>query len=126
MGREGKTKSFYGLGSLGRDMGYCLMGNYLVVYMTEVLDLPDATLWWITAIMTVLRVFDALNDPIMGMIVDNTESRWGKFKPWILAGAILSAMLIISHVYRSYPAPNSLPDPVHAGVHRLGPIWRRQ
>jgi sugar (glycoside-pentoside-hexuronide) transporter len=94
--RDRKNKVFYGLGTLGRDMGYCLMGNYLVVYMTEVLDLPDATLWWITAVMTVLRVFDALNDPIMGLIVDNTESRWGKFKPWILSGAILSALLIIT------------------------------
>jgi melibiose permease/lactose/raffinose/galactose permease len=52
-------------------------------------------MWWMTGAMTVLRVFDAVNDPIMGFLVDNTHSRFGKFKPWIILGGILGGILTV-------------------------------
>ena len=64
-------------------------------YLTDVLSLPDSTLWWITGIILAARVFDALNDPFMGVIVDNTHTRWGRFKPWIVVGAVLSGILTV-------------------------------
>ena len=45
--------------------------------------------------LNVMRIFDALNDPIMGVIVDNTKTRFGKFKPWIALGALVSGMLTV-------------------------------
>ena len=85
----------FGLGTIGRDMVYSLVSMYLVFYLTDILQLPDGTMWWITAIMLVCRVFDALNDPIMGTIVDNTRTKWGKFKPWIAFGAVASGIFTV-------------------------------
>ena len=83
------TRWGFGLGTLGRDMLAALVSLYLMFYLTEVLDVSGAQLGAVTVILVVMRVFDAVNDPVMGVVVDNTRSRWGKFKPWILVGALL-------------------------------------
>lgn len=83
------TRWGFGLGTLGRDMLAALVSLYLMFYLTEVLDISGTQLAAVTVILVVMRVFDAVNDPIMGVVVDNTRSRWGKFKPWILVGAVL-------------------------------------
>lgn len=90
-----RNRYCFGLGTLGRDMLYSLVSMYLIFYLTEILDLPDTTMWYMTAAMTALRIFDAVNDPIMGFLVDNTRSRYGKFKPWIVIGGILGGVLTI-------------------------------
>lgn len=79
----------FGLGTLGRDMVAALVSLYLMVYLVEVLNLGGAQLGVIVALLVVMRVFDAVNDPVMGVIVDNTRSRWGKFRPWIFWGGLL-------------------------------------
>lgn len=90
MSRQTKAnRYFFGLGTVGRDMLYALVSMYLVFYLTEILDLSDATMWWLTGVFTVLRIFDAVNDPFMGYVVDNTKSRYGKFKPWIAIGGVI-------------------------------------
>lgn len=78
----------FGLGTLGRDMVAALVSMYLMFYLTTVLEVTGAQLGAITVILVVMRVFDAVNDPVMGVIVDNTHSRWGKFRPWIFWGAL--------------------------------------
>lgn len=78
----------FGLGTLGRDMLAALVAMYLMFYLTEVVDISASAVVAVTIIMVVMRVFDAVNDPVMGIIVDNTRSRWGKFKPWIAIGAL--------------------------------------
>jgi len=80
----------FGLGTTGRDMMYGLVSMYFIFYLTDVVRLPAATLAAVVAMTVASRVFDALNDPIMGVIVDNTKTRWGRFKPWIALGALLS------------------------------------
>ncbi len=62
-------------------MLYSLVSMYLIFYLTDILQFPDSTLWWLNGILLVARIFDAVNDPIMGVFVDNTNSRFGKFKP---------------------------------------------
>ena len=81
----------FGLGTLGRDMLGALVSMYLMFYLTDVVGLSDAALASVTLIIVAMRIFDACNDPVMGVIVDNTRSRWGKFKPWIATGALLWA-----------------------------------
>ena len=90
-----RNKYCFGLGTIGRDAVYTLISMYFITYLTETVGLSDAELAVIGGLMVVFRVFDALNDPIMGAIVDNTKSRWGKFKPWIVFGAITSGIITI-------------------------------
>ncbi|HHT04968.1 MAG TPA: sugar transporter [Hydrogenispora sp.] len=89
------NRYFFGLGTVGRDMLYALVSMYIVFYLTEILDLSDATMWWMTGVFTVLRIFDAVNDPFMGYLVDNTQSRYGKFKPWIAIGGVIGGILTV-------------------------------
>lgn len=85
----------FGLGTVGRDMLYSMVSMYLMVYLTEILNLPDSTMWWMTGVFTILRIFDAVNDPFMGFLVDNTHSRFGKFKPWIVVGGFFGGILTL-------------------------------
>ena len=90
-----RNKYTFGLGTIGRDMVYSMVSMYLIYYLTDIIELPTSALWWITVIVLCARIFDALNDPIMGVVVDNTSTRFGKFKPWIALGALLSGMLTV-------------------------------
>ncbi len=89
------NKYTFGLGTVGRDMVYTLISMYLMFYLTDVLVLDTNVLWWVTAIIMAARVFDAFNDPIMGVVVDNTWTKWGKFKPWILTGVLLVSVITV-------------------------------
>ena len=82
------------LGTVGRDMMYNLVTNFLLTYILFTKGLSAAQLGAITAIMVAARVFDALNDPIMGNIIEQTQSRWGKFKPWLVIGIALSCIVV--------------------------------
>lgn len=90
-----RNRYMFGLGTVGRDMMYSIVSMYLIYFLTDILNLPDSTMWWMTGAMTILRVFDAVNDPIMGILVDNTHSRYGKFKPWIVIGGFLGGILTV-------------------------------
>lgn len=90
-----RNRYFFGLGTVGRDMLYSLVSMYLMVFLTEILDLPDSTMWWMTFVLTILRVFDAVNDPFMGFLVDNTNTRFGKFKPWIALGGLFGGVFTV-------------------------------
>jgi len=85
----------FGLGTVGRDMVYSIISMYLMFYLTDVIRVETTWMWWINGIMLALRIFDAVNDPFMGLIVDNTHSRWGRFKPWIAFGAATSGIFTI-------------------------------
>ncbi|MBQ7359351.1 MAG: MFS transporter [Lachnospiraceae bacterium] len=90
-----RNKFTFGLGTVGRDMVYTMVSMYLMFYLTDVLTLSTDVLWWVTSIMMVVRIFDAVNDPFMGVIVDNSHSRFGRFKPWICIGGILSSIFTV-------------------------------
>lgn len=90
-----RNKITFGLGTIGRDMIYTLVSMYLMFYLTDILEASDSVMWWITAIVLFARVFDAMNDPVMGVIVDNTRTKYGKFKPWIVFGSLLSGIITI-------------------------------
>ena len=82
------------LGTIGRDMVYNLVTSYLLAFVLFTKSLNSAQLGVITIIMIAARVFDALNDPIMGNIIERTRTKWGKFKPWLVIG-ILSTSVVI-------------------------------
>ena len=97
--KRNHNRYMFGLGTIGRDMLYTMVSMYLLFFLTDILDLPDSTMWWMTGAMTILRIFDAVNDPIMGFLVDNTRSRYGKFKPWIVIGGIVGGIFTILLFY---------------------------
>lgn len=90
-----RNKYCFGLGTIGRDMFYTLESMYLLYFLTEIRQLDDAMLALVGGVLTVLRILDAFNDPITGVIIDNTHSRWGKFKPWMLIGALVSTVCML-------------------------------
>lgn len=82
------------VGTVGRDMMYNLVTSYLLTFVLFTHKLTAAQLSAITAIMVAARVFDALNDPVMGNIIERTRTRWGKFKPWLVIGILTTAVVI--------------------------------
>ena len=82
------------LGTVGRDMMYNLVTSYLLTFVLFTHKLDAAQLTAITAIMVAARIFDALNDPVMGNIIERTRTKWGKFKPWLVAGILSTAVVI--------------------------------
>lgn len=92
--RKKKNLWMFPLGTIGRDMLYQLFTNFILVYVLFTRKLTAAQLMAITAIMVAARVFDALNDPIMGNIIERTRTKWGKYKPWLAIG-ILSTSVVV-------------------------------
>ena len=82
------------LGTVGRDMVYNLITSYLLSFVLFTHKLTAAQLSAITAIMVAARIFDALNDPIMGNIIERTRTPWGKFKPWLVIGILTTSVVI--------------------------------
>lgn len=71
----------YGMGSLGKDFALGVISSYLLVFYTDVLGITAAAGGFI---LVVTKIWDAINDPIMGSIVDRTNTKWGRFRPYIL------------------------------------------
>ena len=96
MDRQTKlNKICFGLGTVGRDALYSLVSMYLLVHLTDVVTFSDKGLAAVGVLLTCFGVFDAIIDPFVGAIVDNTKTRWGKFKPWILIGMIGTGVLTV-------------------------------
>ena len=85
----------FGLGTIGRDMFYAFESNCLLYFLSDVLDLPVWVFAAASLVLSVMRIFDAFNDPITGLLIDNIRSPWGKFKPAILVGGVVSAIFAL-------------------------------
>lgn len=88
---SGREKASYGLGAVGKDMVYMLSASYVLYYYQDVLGINAIAMGMI---LMAARVFDAFNDPIMGVLVAKTKTRWGKFRPWLLIGTLLNAVVL--------------------------------
>ena len=91
-GLTGKEKFAYGIGAVGKDMVYMLSASYILYYFQDVMKTSAIAMG---IILLIARVFDAFNDPIMGVIVAKTKTRWGKFRPWLLIGTVTNAVILI-------------------------------
>ena len=71
---ETRNKYCFGLGTVGRDMFYSFVSNTMLYFLSDVLSLPLWVFAAVTMVLSVLRICDALNDPITGLIIDNIHS----------------------------------------------------
>lgn len=94
-------KFAYGIGAVGKDMVYMLSASYILYYYQ---DIMGVSAWVMGIILLIARVFDAFNDPIMGVIVAKTKTKWGKFRPWLFVGTFLNAITL----YLMFAAPPTM------------------
>ncbi|MEW5785880.1 MAG: glycoside-pentoside-hexuronide (GPH):cation symporter [Bacillota bacterium] len=100
---SGKTKWSFAVGGFGKDMMYA-MSPLMFIFFTEYVMISAG----IVGIMIMIaRVWDAVNDPIMGTIVDNTRSRFGKFRPWIFTGSVINTVVLLFVYFKPELDPNS-------------------
>ena len=86
-----REKLGYGVGAIGLDLSYGMFYSYLSIYLTNALGISPAFLLIITPLA---RLWDGINDPMMGMIVDRTKTKMGKYRPWIIMGATINAVVL--------------------------------
>ncbi len=90
-----KNKYCFGLGTVGRDMFYAFEANALLYFLSNILSLPIKQFAAVSMVLSVMRIFDALNDPITGLIVENVNTKWGKYKPCIAVGGLISVVFFL-------------------------------
>lgn len=90
----------YACGTFGHDVFYQMIGTYFMIFVTSNLfnsDDPTNDAYMIgivTTIILVLRIAELFVDPFIGNIIDKTKTRWGRFKPWVLGGAVIAAVTL--------------------------------
>jgi melibiose permease len=97
----GREKAGYGLGAVAKDMVYMLSASYVLYYFQDIMGVNAFAMG---VILLVARIFDAFNDPIMGVIVAKTRTRMGKFRPWLLIGTLTNAVVL----YLMFACPPAL------------------
>ncbi|NRO06516.1 Lactose permease [Lactobacillus helveticus] len=100
-GKQIVSYASFCLGNLGHSAFYGVMSTYFIIFITSGMfsglnqSVADKLIGLITGLMVLVRIIELVIDPILGNVVDNTKTRWGKFKPWILIGTVVSAALLL-------------------------------
>ena len=91
-----RNKWLFSVSGIGRDMSYQLIASFLLTYIQFGMTLTIAQFTTISLLIGIAgRIWDAINDPMMGAIIEGTHMKYGKFRPWILIGALLTGTIII-------------------------------
>ncbi len=98
---SGGEKFAYGIGAVGKDMVYMLSASYILYYYQDIMGVSAVAMG---TILFAARIFDAFNDPIMGVLVAKTKTKWGKFRPWLFIGTLLNAIVL----FLMFSAPPAL------------------
>ncbi|MDO4903244.1 MAG: glycoside-pentoside-hexuronide (GPH):cation symporter [Limosilactobacillus sp.] len=95
-----RSRLAYSLGAFGHDAFFALLSTYFIMYVTGHLfdssnkAFDNKMVGYVTAIIMILRIVELLIDPLIGNMIDRTNTRWGKFKPWVVGGGAISAVLL--------------------------------
>lgn len=86
------SKIAYGFGDVGCNFSWMFVSNFLMIFYTDVFGIGMAA---VSALMLFSRFWDAINDPIVGALTDKTKSKWGRYRPWLLFAAPITAILLV-------------------------------
>lgn len=86
------SKVAYGMGDVGCNFSWMFVGNFLMIFYTDVFGISMGA---VATLMLLSRFWDAINDPIIGSLCDKTHSRWGRYRPWLLIAAPLTAIVLM-------------------------------
>ncbi|MBB1079370.1 MFS transporter [Limosilactobacillus sp. STM2_1] len=95
-----RSRLAYSLGAFGHDAFFALLSTYFMMYVTGHLfttsdkAFDNRMVGYVGAIIMILRIVELLIDPLIGNAIDRTNTRWGKFKPWVVGGGVISAVLL--------------------------------
>lgn len=90
----------YSLGAFGHDAFYAILSTYFIMFVTGHLfnsgnkGFDARMIATITTMIAVIRICELFIDPFIGNMIDNTQTRWGKFKPWVVGGGVISAIIL--------------------------------
>lgn len=91
-----RNKWLFSVSGIGRDMSYQLIGSFLLTYIQFGVSMTAVQFFTISMLIGVIgRIWDAVNDPLMGAIIEGTHMKMGKFRPWILIGALCTGACIL-------------------------------
>ncbi len=82
----------YGLGNFASQLSWTMVGAYLSVFYTDVFGLTPMA---VSLLMLVAKVWDGVNDPMMGTLMERTHTKWGRFRPYIFLGAPLLVLFTV-------------------------------
>ena len=85
------SKIAYGMGDVGCNFSWMFVGNFLMIFYTDVFGIGMGA---VAGLMLFSRFWDAINDPVIGGLSDKTHTRWGRYRPWLLIAAPLTAVVL--------------------------------
>lgn len=86
----------HAIAGIGQNLVFGLWGSYILIFYTDVFGITAGAAGMI---MLFTRLWDAVNDPLMGVVADRTKSRWGRYRPWLMMMALPVAVLLILNFY---------------------------
>lgn len=104
-GKEAIKKQIaFSLGGIPMNLCWIIVSSYLMFFLTDIALVPATA---VSALFMAIRAFDAINDPLIGLMSDNTKSRWGRYRPWMLTGAVLlvPTVVLLFWAHQSWSTP---------------------
>lgn len=96
-----KSRLSYSAGAFGNDVFYATLSTYFIMFVTtHLFNTGDPKqnshyVLLITNIISILRILEVFIDPLIGNMIDNTNTKYGKFKPWVVGGGIISSITLL-------------------------------
>lgn len=86
------SKIAYGFGDVGCNFSWSFVASFLMIFYTDVFGIGMGA---VATLMLAARIWDAVNDPMIGALSDKTHTRWGRYRPWLLIAAPLTTIVLI-------------------------------
>ena len=110
-----KNYFVYGLGNFASQLSWTMVSTYLSIFYTDVFGLGTGA---VALLMLIAKVWDGINDPMMGTLMERTHTKWGRFRPYIVVGAVF--LVIFTILTFTVPGFSSTGKLVYAYITYIG------